>query len=120
MNGLISKVESTLAFYPEHDMEVKFDINVNNQDINIVNKLRYWVNKMISKTEDGIMALTQPKNLDDAQKGIRRNLDDLLKKERNYEEKESFPQDESTDGTCSVLGSDCRASCLIRRNSCTR
>ena len=87
----ISKVERTLAFYPEHDMEVKFDINVNNQDINIVNKLRYWVNKMISKTEDGIMALTQPKNLDDAQKGIKRNLEELLERERNYEEKESLP-----------------------------
>merc|ERR1719317_1886543 len=87
----ISKVERTLAFYPEHDMEVKFDINVNNQDINIVNKLRYWVNKMISKTEDGIMALTQPKNLDDAQKGIKRNLEELLERERTYEEKESLP-----------------------------
>jgi len=87
----VSKAERTLAFYPEHDMEVKFDVNVNNQDINIVNKLRYWVNKMISKSQDGIMALTQPKNLDDAQKGIRRNLEELLKRERKYEQKESLP-----------------------------
>ena len=87
----ISKVERTHAFYPEHDMEVKFDIYVNNTDINIVNKLRFWINKMISKTDDGIMALTQSKNLDDAQKGIERNLNDLLEKERKYEEKESVP-----------------------------
>ena len=36
----ITKVERTLAFYPEHDMEIKFDMNVSNQDINTVNKLR--------------------------------------------------------------------------------
>ena len=87
----ITKVERTLAFYPEHDMEIKFDVNVSNQDINTVNKLRYWTNQMLSKTEDGIMWLTQPKQLDTAQKGIRRNLEDLLERERKYEEKEHLP-----------------------------
>jgi ATP-dependent RNA helicase TDRD9 len=86
----ITKVERTLAFYPEHDMEVKFDVNITNQDINTVNKVRYWVNQMISKTEDGMMVLTQPRSLDEAQKGIRRNLEDLLERERKYEEKESL------------------------------
>ena len=46
---------------------------------------------MLSKTEDGIMWLTQPKQLDTAQKGIRRNLEDLLERERKYEEKEHLP-----------------------------
>ena len=87
----ISKVERTLAFYPEHDMEVKFDVNVTNQDINTINKLRYWVNQMLSKTEDGIFHLTQPKSLDCAQKGIKRNLEDLLDRERIFEDKESVP-----------------------------
>ena len=87
----ITKVERTLAFYPEHDMEIKFDVNVTNQDINTVNKLRYWVNQMLTKTEDGIMWLTQPKSLDTAQKGIKRNLEDLLERERKYEEKEHLP-----------------------------
>eukprot|EP00092_Neocalanus_flemingeri_P009551 GFUD01010280.1.p1 GENE.GFUD01010280.1~~GFUD01010280.1.p1 ORF type:complete len:1519 (+),score=509.70 GFUD01010280.1:91-4647(+) len=86
----ITKVERTLAFYPEHDMEVKFDIDVTNQDINSVNKLRYWVNQMLS-TEDHIMCLTQPKKLDLAQKGIKRNLEELLERERKYEEKVPLP-----------------------------
>jgi hypothetical protein len=87
----ITKVERTLAFYPEHDMEIKFDVKVTNQDINTVNKLRYWVNQMLRRTDDNIMYLTQPKNLDDAQKGIRRNLEDLLERERKFEEKEHLP-----------------------------
>jgi len=87
----ITKVERTLAFYPEHDMEVKFDINVTNQDINTINKLRFWTNLMLSKTDDNMMCLTQPKNLDTAQKGIKRNLEELLERERKYEEKEPIP-----------------------------
>ena len=34
----ISRAEATEAFYPEHDMEIKFDINVDIEDIDLINK----------------------------------------------------------------------------------
>ena len=88
----VSKVERTEAFYPAHDIETRFDVNVFNQDINTINKIRYWINLMLSKTEpDQIMRLTQPISLDNAQKGIKKNLEDLLSRERRLEGKEHQP-----------------------------
>ena len=34
----VSRAEATEAFYPEHDMEVKFDVNVDIEDIDIINQ----------------------------------------------------------------------------------
>ena len=34
----VSRAEATEAFYPEHDMEVRFEVNVDNEDINNVNE----------------------------------------------------------------------------------
>ena len=34
----VSRAEATEAFYPEHDMEVKFDVNVDIEDINVINR----------------------------------------------------------------------------------
>ena len=38
MTSKISRAEATEAFYPEHDMEVKFDVNVDIEDINVINR----------------------------------------------------------------------------------
>ena len=32
------RAEATEAFYPEYDMEIKFDINVDIEDIDLINK----------------------------------------------------------------------------------
>ena len=34
----VSRAEATEAFYPEHDMEVRFEVNVDNEDVNNVNE----------------------------------------------------------------------------------
>ena len=35
----VTRAESTEAFYPEHDIETRFDVNVTNHDINSINKV---------------------------------------------------------------------------------
>ena len=72
----------TSGLYPEHDMEIKFNVNVDNKDIVEVNDIRYWLNTMMMKTRDGVMVMTQPKALHKAQEGIKKNLLKLLGKER--------------------------------------
>ena len=34
----VSRAEATEAFYPEHDMEIRFDVNVDMEDIDIINQ----------------------------------------------------------------------------------
>ena len=87
----VSRSERTQAYFPDHDMEVMLDVSISNSDINLINKLRYWLNQMLQKTEDGVMSLTQTKSLDSAQKGIKRNLEDLLSRDRLTQEKIGIP-----------------------------
>ena len=87
----VTRVERTHAYYPEHDLEVKLDVELSNSDINIINKVRFWINQMMVRSEDGLMQLTQPKHLDAAQRGIQRNLDDLFKRERKPVDKTCVP-----------------------------
>ena len=87
----VSRSERTHSSYPEHDIEVKFDVNITNSDIDKINKMRYWMNQMMMKTEDGIMHISQPKSLDAAQKGLQRNLLLLLEEARHHEEKVGVP-----------------------------
>ena len=70
------------GLYPEHDMEIKFNVNVDNQDIVEVNNMRYWLNTMMMKTREGVMVMTQPKALHKAQEGIKKSLEKLLGRER--------------------------------------
>ena len=57
----------------------------------MINHIRREVNKMMEKTKDNILTMTQPRSLDNAQKAIQKNLLELLSKERRYEEKEPSP-----------------------------
>ena len=34
------KMEETHSFFPEHDIEDQFDVEVGNEDINVINKIR--------------------------------------------------------------------------------
>merc|ERR1719158_843389 len=49
------------------------------------------MNNMMARSEDGLMQLTQPKHLDAAQKGIKRNLEDLVGRQRKLVEKTCAP-----------------------------
>jgi len=83
----LKRSEKTHAFYPEHDIEVKLDVSISNGDVNLLNKIRYWLNQMLMKSEDGVMHLTQPKQLNEAQQGLKKNLLELLDRERRSQEK---------------------------------
>jgi len=83
----LTKSERTYAFYPEHDMEVKLDVSITNGDVNLLNKIRFWLNMMLMKSEDGVMHLTQPKQLNEAQQALKKNLLELLDKARRSMEK---------------------------------
>ena len=87
----VTKSEKTHGYYPEHDMEVKLDVVISNGDVNIINKIRYWLNQMMMKSEDGVMHITQPKQLDAAQRGLQNNLVALLNQERVTQIKTSGP-----------------------------
>ena len=87
----VTKVERTHSSYPEHDLEVKVDFPLTNQDVNTINKIRYRINQMLMKTEDGVMNLTLPMLLDTAQKGFKKNLDELLSYPRKRQDKRCLP-----------------------------
>jgi hypothetical protein len=36
----VTRAEREEAFYPEHDIETRFDVNITNHDINSINKVR--------------------------------------------------------------------------------
>ena len=89
LHGKLSLAEKTEAFFPEHDLETRFDVEINNEDLDLVNKIRYWMNVCLSKTHpDQIMRLTQPISLDKAQKGIKAAMEALLLEDRKVVEKE--------------------------------
>ena len=88
----VTMAEKTEAYYPEHDIETRFDVNISNEDVNTVNKVRHWLNQSLARTEDGIMALTQVQTLDRSQKKIKTHLEELFKRQRFLQEKEPMPQ----------------------------
>ena len=91
LHGKLSLAEKTEAFFPEHDLETRFDVEINNEDLDLVNKVRYWMNVCLSKTHpDQIMRLTQPISLDKAQKGIKAAMEALLLEDRKVVEKEGL------------------------------
>ena len=92
LSDKLSLVEKTEAFFPEHDVETRFDVTITNEDLDLVNKIRYWMNVCLSKTQpDQIMRLTQTISLDKAQKGIKEAMEALLLSERRVVEKEGLP-----------------------------
>ena len=69
-------------------MEIKFNVEVDQQDIDLVNNIRHWLNKMLLKTSKGAMTMTLPIDLRSAQQGIKTNLLSLLNRERRLVSRE--------------------------------
>merc|ERR1712013_444455 len=90
--GQVTMAERTEGYYPEHDIETRFDVNINNEDVSTVNKIRRWMNQSLAKTEDGVMALTQVQTLDKSQKRIKEHLEELFTRTRFLQDKEPMPQ----------------------------
>ena len=88
----VTSAERTEAYYPEHDIETRFDVNITNEDVNTVNKIRHWMNHSLARTEDGMMALTQVQALDKSQKRIKEHLEELFTRKRFLQDKEPMPQ----------------------------
>lgn len=86
--GSAADLATTEALFPEHDIETRFDTNVTNQDIASINTIRYWMNQCLTKTDAGLMRLSQVVSLDRAQRAMAGELEELLLRERRLEEKE--------------------------------
>jgi len=84
--GDVTAEERTHAMYPEHDVECKFDCDVTLEDVNNVNKVRYYINSLLSKGDDGMMTLVKPKALDSAHRNLKSCLNSLLHVERKHKE----------------------------------
>ena len=67
-------------------------MNITNEDVNTVNKIRHWMNHSLARTEDGMMALTQVQALDKSQKRIKEHLEELFTRKRFLQDKEPMPQ----------------------------
>ena len=85
--GQVEK-KRTSGYFSEHDMEIKFNVEVDQQDIDLVNNIRHWLNKMLLKTKQGAMTMTLPIDLRSAQQGIKTNLLSLLNRERRLVSRE--------------------------------
>ena len=89
---LLTKNERHEAFHPEHDVETRFDVEITNEDVNTVNKIRYWMNQCLSKTHpDQLVRLGQPALVRKAQIGVKECLGELMGKDRLLKEKEPLP-----------------------------
>jgi len=83
--------EPMWGYFSKHDIEVKFDVEVGMDDITLINKLRYWMNQVLSKSEDGVYGLMKPTTLLQAQNGIMQHLKTLLNKKRDFVAKQALP-----------------------------
>ena len=89
---LLTKSERHAAFYPEHDVETRFDVEISNEDVNTINKVRYWINQCLSKTDpDQLVRLGQPALVQKAQEGVKKCLEELVGRDRSLKEKEPLP-----------------------------
>ena len=65
LSDKLSLVENTEAFFPHHNVETRFDVTINNKDLDLVNEICYWMNVCISKTElNQLTQLTHTSSLD--------------------------------------------------------
>ena len=72
-------------------METRFDMTIAYKDLDLVNKICYWMNVCLSKTElDQLMLLTQTITLEKAQKGTEEAMEAMLLCERKVVEKEGL------------------------------
>jgi ATP-dependent RNA helicase TDRD9 len=60
--------------FPEHDMEVTFDSEITIDDLQEVNRLRYWMNVAMYTDEDQDIPDTGPRDIVKCQNKIREFL----------------------------------------------
>merc|ERR550539_38326 len=92
-----------ISYHPEHDMEIQFDTEIDNEDINLINQLRYRMSIPFTRINDRAESgnrlplemrmrevparLTIPGNLIEDQDKIESILATLLSKRRKHVEK---------------------------------
>lgn len=104
----VRKQLKTVAYNPDHDMEIQFDVNIDNRDIQLINKIRYSICHALSRVSSGkVQGATAPLPLevqrtegmlrmasDDAlvevQDKLKDCLDTLFNVQRNAKTKEMF------------------------------
>jgi len=56
-NYSVNDSSEYVPYHPEHDMEIQFDVNIDNYDINLINQLRYRMSialtRINTRREDG-------------------------------------------------------------------
>ncbi|XP_072756559.1 probable ATP-dependent RNA helicase spindle-E isoform X2 [Anoplolepis gracilipes] len=106
---------SRQSLFPDHDMEIKFDVQITIDDIKEINKLRYWMNAgmqldQISNCEYKINCQNKLKHilleLRDKQRKLRNSLNDefdYYSDKWNYYDKLYFlPSIRETSGQCDI------------------
>lgn len=79
--GLGFEPESGAAFFPENDLEVLFDTKITLMDIEVVNKLRFWMDYIMGGGEGPHSELSRP-GIIKSQERIKTYITDLLFKKR--------------------------------------
>ncbi len=90
--GGASRPSKKVSYHGEHDMEIKFDVCVDNDDVGLVNKIRFYINDALSRDlsrvrkgdgrllpleaqrREGTLKLENVTRLIEVQENIRRNL----------------------------------------------
>jgi len=58
-NYSLNDTSEHVPYHPEHDMEIQFDVNIDNSDINLINQLRYRMSialtRINARREDGTL-----------------------------------------------------------------
>jgi len=72
--------------FPDHDMEVTFDSEITIDDLQVVNRLRYWMNISVRTDEDQVTPDTGPRDIVRCQNKIKEFLFALVKKKRKPQE----------------------------------
>ena len=80
------------GLHPDHDIETRFDVTVTAEDVDRINKIRYYMNLALSRTEPDLeLRLGQAAAMYSVQRGVKKNLEELVGRERGLVEKEGLP-----------------------------
>ena len=73
-----------IPYHPEHDMEIQFDVNIDNEDIDLINQLRYRISialtRINERREDGSL---YPLHERMRERPVRLTIADLLIKDQD-------------------------------------
>nr|CAD7200042.1 unnamed protein product [Timema douglasi] len=84
--GLGYDIDTDMPLFPEHDMEVRFDVEINIQDLQDINMLRFWMSNATSLDEGETALIGNSINIVNCQHKIRGFLNTLLHRKRKSQE----------------------------------